>query len=103
MQDPDFVLRGNVFDDDITEGNLNNPYVVAESAWAQVQRWVANGYRPVITVTTEDGETTDVDLETTVVTDTDICKHCQRTIKHSLAEGWYCPEATGDDTIWRTS
>lgn len=102
-QTPDFTLEGNVFDDDITEGNLENPYVVAESAWAQVQRWVANGYRPVITVTTEDGVTTKVDLEETVVDEKGTCRHCGRVLHHSKAEGWYCPEATGDDTIWRQS
>lgn len=44
------------------------PRAVAEAAWSDVQDWVANGYRPVVTVIDGDfghirGTSIDIDLE----------------------------------------
>lgn len=32
-----------------------------------------------------------------------VCRYCQREIVDNPDEGWVCPEAEGDDLIWRTS
>lgn len=34
-------------------------------------------------------------------TTTTICRHCGREIKYSPSDGWFDPNATGDDRIWR--
>lgn len=55
---PTVTIQIDVFPED--EGL--EPEQIASLAWSDVQDWVHSGYRPVVTVTMEDGKSLDVDL-----------------------------------------
>lgn len=60
--DDDTEFRFSIEGDQFAAADAN-PIDVARGAWEQVQQWVETGYRPIISVTTPDGTTVDVDLE----------------------------------------